>query len=199
MQWFPIGIRKYVEKIIDVKGDGNCGYRAIAVGLGHGESEWINIRKILFMELEHYFSLYEGTCGDKELAEELRYKLNFYRSPTPNDRWMIMPKMGHLIASVFQTVVVFLSNHQCLTFLPLRYPPLPPESRRLIALGHVNGDHFVTIHLQPNSPIPPIARNWYIHHYSFADGWETQYSNQIEEFKNIVGNEVATTDIIELE
>ncbi|XP_058216724.1 PKS-NRPS hybrid synthetase cheA-like [Rhododendron vialii] len=105
----------------------------------------------------------------------------------------------HLIASVFQTVVVFLSNHQCLTFLPLRYPPLPPESRCLIALGQVNGDHFVTVHLRPNSPIPPIARNWYIHHYSFTDGWDTQYSNKIEEFKNIVENDVAMTDIIELD
>ncbi|KAG5547693.1 hypothetical protein RHGRI_013403 [Rhododendron griersonianum] len=192
-------IRKYIEEIIDVKRDGNCGYQAIAVALGHDENEWTNIRKILFMELEHYFSLYEGTCGDKELAKELRHKLNFYRSPAPKDRWMIMPEMGHLIASVFQVVVVFLSNHQCLTFLPLRYPPLPLESRRLIALGHVNGDHFVMVHLRLNSPIPPIARNWYIHHYSFADGWDTQYSKKIEEFKNIVGKDVATTDIIELD
>ncbi|XP_058216748.1 uncharacterized protein LOC131327616 [Rhododendron vialii] len=59
-------------------------------------------------------------------------------------------------------------------------------------------DHFVTVHLRPNSPIPPIARNWYIHHYSFADGWDTQYCDKIKEFKNI-GNDVATTDIIELD
>ncbi|XP_058202868.1 uncharacterized protein LOC131317327 [Rhododendron vialii] len=120
------------------------------------------------------------------------------RGSAPEDR-MIMPEMGHIIASIFQVMVVFLSNHQCLTFLPLQYPPLPPESRRLIAIGHVNGDHFVTVHLRPNSPIPPIARNWYIHHYSFADGWDTQYSNKIEEFKSIVGNDVAKTDIIELD
>ncbi|KAG5544167.1 hypothetical protein RHGRI_016797 [Rhododendron griersonianum] len=125
MKWFPIGSRKYIEEIIDVKGDGNCGYRAIAVGLGHDENEWINIRKILFIELEHYFSLYEGTCGDKELAEELRHKLNFYRSPAPKDRWMIMPEMGHLIASVFKVVVVFLSNHQCLTFSHYDIRPFP--------------------------------------------------------------------------
>ncbi|KAG5531560.1 hypothetical protein RHGRI_026237 [Rhododendron griersonianum] len=122
------------------------------------------------MELDQYFSLYEGTCDKKEFAVELRHRLNYFGSPAPKDRWMIMPEMGHLIASVFHVVLVFLSNHQCLTFLPLQYLPLPPESRSLIALGHVNGDHFVTVYLRLNSPIPPIARNWYINHYPFVDG-----------------------------
>ncbi|KAG5565057.1 hypothetical protein RHGRI_001069 [Rhododendron griersonianum] len=45
------------------------------------------------------------------------------------------------------TVFIHNDTHQCLTFLPLRYLPLPPESRCLIALGHVNGDHFVMVHL----------------------------------------------------
>ncbi|XP_058211675.1 uncharacterized protein LOC131323853 [Rhododendron vialii] len=169
MKWFLIGIRKYIEKIKDVKGDGNYGYQAISVGLGHDEEDWINIRKILVMELDQYFSLYEGMCGEKELAKELCHKLNYSGSPAPKDRWIIMPEMGHLIESVFQVVLVFLSNHQCLTFLPLQYPPLPPESRSLIVLRHVNGNHFVMVYLRPNSPIPPIARNWYIHHYPFAN------------------------------
>ncbi|KAI8538278.1 hypothetical protein RHMOL_Rhmol09G0090000 [Rhododendron molle] len=91
------------------------------------------------MELEQYFSLYEGTCDKKEFVVELSHRLNYLGSPAPKDRWMIMPEIGHLIASVFHVVLVFLSNHQCLTFIPLRFPPLPPESRSLIALGHVNG------------------------------------------------------------
>ena len=37
---FHLCIQDSIENIIDVKADGNCGYRAIAVLLGMGEELW---------------------------------------------------------------------------------------------------------------------------------------------------------------
>ncbi|XP_028068684.1 uncharacterized protein LOC114271253 [Camellia sinensis] len=47
-----------------------------------------------------------------------------------------------------------------LTFLPLRSPPVTLTDRREIAIGFVNGNHFV----QPGHPVPPIAVLWRVHH-----------------------------------
>ena len=59
---------------------------------------------------------------------------------------MSMPDMGHLIASCYRVVVIFLSHLQCLTFLPLYVlgddePTNLPE----IAIGLVNDNHFIQV------------------------------------------------------
>ncbi|CAG8670583.1 1937_t:CDS:2 [Dentiscutata erythropus] len=47
----PIFIHEYIKKVVNIDGDGNCKYRAVAVGLERNENEWPNIRKKLFEEL----------------------------------------------------------------------------------------------------------------------------------------------------
>ena len=48
---FHLCIYGSIENILDVKADGNCGYRAIAALLGIGEDSWSLVRNHLLKEL----------------------------------------------------------------------------------------------------------------------------------------------------
>ena len=49
----PVGYEHFLENIIDVPGDGNCGIRAIAKGLGFDDKEgWKTVRKYCMLELD---------------------------------------------------------------------------------------------------------------------------------------------------
>ncbi|KAL7189354.1 hypothetical protein ACSBR1_039072 [Camellia fascicularis] len=84
------------------------------------------------------------------------------------DRWMTMPDMGHLIASFYNVVLYHLSLQQCLIFLPLRSLPVTVADRREIAIGFVNGNHFVQVFLEAGHPVPPIAVLWRVHYHPCA-------------------------------
>ncbi|KAJ4715734.1 Calmodulin-binding transcription activator [Melia azedarach] len=115
------------------------------------------------------------------------------------DGWMTMPDMGHLIASVYNVALFHLSIQQCLTFLPLRSVPVPTDSRKEIAIGFVNNNHFVEVFLLPGHPVPPIATNWYKFRHPCAKEWEKVYISSIERFIEIIGNDVATNEIMDID
>ena len=48
---FHPNMHQYITNIVDVKADGNCGYRAIAALLGMGEESWSLVRNHLLKEL----------------------------------------------------------------------------------------------------------------------------------------------------
>ena len=127
------------------------------------------------------------------------YALVYYDSHPPFARWMTMPDMGHLISSYYNVVLVHLSVQQCLTFLPLKSSLIPPCKRKLIAVGFVNGNHFVQVLMTPGAPMPPIATNWCRHHHLNADGWQLPYAQSFERFKEIIGTSVATTESVNLD
>ncbi|KAG5516580.1 hypothetical protein RHGRI_037334 [Rhododendron griersonianum] len=112
-------------------------------------------------------------------------------------KWMTMPDMGHLIASTYNCVLVHLSKNQCLTFLPLRSKPLPSMRRKVIAIGFVDGGHFVQVFLKNGSPMPPIACNWTIFRDQVAKNWGVPYAAAIKKFNEIIGNDVATKEDME--
>ena len=41
----------FIDKIVEVKGDGNCGYRSVADLLGMGQDSWSVVRNHLLKEL----------------------------------------------------------------------------------------------------------------------------------------------------
>ena len=112
---------------------------------------------------------------------------------------MTMPDIGHLIASRYNLVLYHLSIEQCLTFLPLRYVPVPMPSRNERTIGFVNRNHFVQFFLKPGHPIPPIANKWRQFHHSCADGWELSYRDRIKRFKEFVTLDVSTCETTDLD
>ena len=110
-----------------------------------------------------------------------------------------MPDMGHLISSYYNVVLVLLSLQQCLTFLPLRSSPIPSSSHKVLAVGFINGNHFVQVFMKPEAPMPPIATNWHRHHYPDTDRWQVPYAKSIEKFRELIGNSVATQESVNLD
>ncbi|KAL5193568.1 hypothetical protein HKD37_20G055767 [Glycine soja] len=104
----------FIDKIIDVKGDGNCGYRSVA---------------------EDYIKLFGGTGRFEELRMSL---LVDGLTKVTTDKWMDITDMGHVIASRYNVIVVSLSKQQNMTFFPLRSQPLTNSSlHRIICIGNV--------------------------------------------------------------
>ena len=68
-------IYDFIENIVDVKADGNCGYCAIANLLGMSEDLWSLIRKHLLKELAQWSDEYMHLLGDINKYEELKRSL----------------------------------------------------------------------------------------------------------------------------
>ncbi|KAJ4715741.1 Calmodulin-binding transcription activator 2 [Melia azedarach] len=143
--FFPVGLRRYIDHCKDVEADGNCGFRAIADLVGFGEKEWLRVKKDLLTELNSKLEDYRLLYGNDERIKELIDALSNFKSRPSFDGWMTMPDMGHLIASAYNVVLIHFSMQQCLTFLPLRSVPVPTDSRKEIAIGFVNNNHFVEV------------------------------------------------------
>jgi len=68
-------IHNFIENIVDVKLDGNCGYRAIAALLGMGEDSWSSVCNHLLKELAKWFHEYINLLGGIDRFEELKWSL----------------------------------------------------------------------------------------------------------------------------
>ena len=68
-------IHDSIENIVDVKADGNYGYRAIVALLGMGEDSWFLVRNHLLKELAKWSDEYINLLGVRERFEELKRSL----------------------------------------------------------------------------------------------------------------------------
>ena len=57
---------------MDVKADGNCGYRSIVGLLGMGEDSWLLVRNELIKELDKWSDEYINLLGSIDKFEKLR-------------------------------------------------------------------------------------------------------------------------------
>ncbi|XP_012570222.1 uncharacterized protein [Cicer arietinum] len=159
-EWLPVEIHKFIDDIIDVGEDGNCGYRAVAALLGMGENFWAFIRQECVVELQEVMSHYEIIYGGQIFVQQLIRNV-YVEHVATLDNWMTLPEMRYVIASKFNLVFVALSLNQSETFFPLRsLPPTPISDHRMIVIAFVNNCHFVQVYLKPNSPIPPPSNLW---------------------------------------
>ncbi|XP_027190455.1 uncharacterized protein [Cicer arietinum] len=158
--WLPVEINKFIDDIIDVGDDGNCGYRAVAALLGMGENCWAFIRQQCVVELQEFMSHYEILFGGENYVRQLIHNV-YVEQVASKDNWMTLPEMGYVIALKFNVVVVALSLNQSQTYFPLRSPPPTSMSdHRVIVIAFVNNCHFVQVYLKSYSPIPPASNLW---------------------------------------
>ncbi|GAU48047.1 hypothetical protein TSUD_272250 [Trifolium subterraneum] len=85
MEYMPLFMHSYIEDIIDVKGDGHCGFRVAAECFNKGEENQGLVRAKLIRELTMFRKEYEAIYGTKERFE---YILNGLCPPK------VMPKSG---------------------------------------------------------------------------------------------------------
>ncbi|KHN28257.1 hypothetical protein glysoja_048567, partial [Glycine soja] len=138
----------FIRDVVDVKADGNCGYRFIAALLGMGEDSWPLVRNELIKELGRWSHEYMNLFGGTERFEQLKLSLlvdGF--SKVSVDKWMGITEMGYVIASWYNVILVSLSRQQSMTFFPLRSQAPPDSSGHcMICVDHVFGNHFVQVH-----------------------------------------------------
>ena len=68
-------IHDFIDNIVDVKADGNCGYRQVAGLLGMGEDSWLLVRNHLLKELDKFSDDYIKLFGDTDIFDKLRMSL----------------------------------------------------------------------------------------------------------------------------
>ncbi|KAL5131952.1 Protein FAR1-RELATED SEQUENCE 5 [Glycine soja] len=165
-------IQDFIDNIVDVKVDGNCGYRSIAA----------------LLELDKWLDDYINLFGGTKRFEELRMSLlvdGF--SKVSVDKWMDIMKMEYVIASRYNVILVSLSQQQSITFLPLRSQP-PPDSfvHRIICVDYVFENHFVQlimfvhvnvqhVYLKDCCPLLPLALLWSRNSHPQPKQWPTSY------------------------
>jgi len=77
---FHLICHPFIEEAVDVKVDGNCGYRSIVALLGMGEESWSLVRMNLFKELCVWHDEYAAILGGFDRVEELKNSLLRERS-----------------------------------------------------------------------------------------------------------------------
>ncbi|XP_014620245.1 uncharacterized protein [Glycine max] len=145
---FPPFMHGFIEDVVDVKADGNCGYRSVSALLGIGEECWAMMRNELIKELGKWSQDYIKIFGGTERYEQLRLSLHVDGlSKVSMDKWMNITDMGYVIASRYNVILVSLSRQQSFTFFPLRSrPPADSAAHRIICVDHVFGSYFVQVH-----------------------------------------------------
>jgi len=105
----------FIEKVMDVISDGNCGFWVIVEFLGLIEESHIMIRRHLIHELKDHRNDYVGVYAD---GDRFNYILNVLHPPTNSggialvDKWLMLPDMGHIVANYYNRLVVLLTNHE---------------------------------------------------------------------------------------
>lgn len=182
----------YVDSVTDVRGDGNCGFRSVAVSLGRNEEEWLGIRRELLRELttrEDHYTKY--VCGrSKEEYEKLKTSLSFFEAGQgcSQGHYMLMPETGFLIANTYQCRVHVFAKTILRTFLPdnSKLTSNPPISMILLN-GDTSFGHYMSIKLKPASPIPPKIYNLDSPGMSTAESliWDMLVDPLIEKFEEL--------------
>jgi len=117
-------IRPYIENIVNVKGDDNCGCRVIARHMSMDEENHVLVRSALIHMLKtNKCDRLLIFCSD----ERFEYIMNGL-PPTNSggftyiDKWLILPDMGHIVATRYNKVNVQLINPErgtCENFFPI--------------------------------------------------------------------------------
>ncbi|KAL5128745.1 hypothetical protein HKD37_14G040932 [Glycine soja] len=178
----------FIRDVVDVKADGNCGYRSIGALLGMGEDSWPLVRNELLKELGRWSHEYMNLFGGTERFEQLKlFLLVDGFSKVSVDKWMDITDMGYVIASRYNVILVSLSQQQSMTFFPLRSQPPPDSSgHRIICVGHVFGNHFVQVYLKDHCPLPPPALLWSTNCYSQAKQWAIPYISRMQQYTSLM-------------
>ncbi|XP_073222501.1 uncharacterized protein [Cicer arietinum] len=85
--WLPVEIHKFIDDIIDVSDDGNCGYRALAALLRMGENYWAFIRQQCVVELQEFMPHYERIFGGENFVRQLIHNV-YVEQVATMDNWI---------------------------------------------------------------------------------------------------------------
>ena len=59
------------------------------------------------------------------------------------------------------------------------------STRRSIAIGFINTNHFIEQYLHNGHQIPPQVYKWYEYRLPIAEGWDTAYTSGLQLHSNL--------------
>jgi len=168
IDYMPRFMVPFIEKVVDVIGDGHYGFRAIVEFMGLTEESHIMIRRHLIQELkdhrDDYVGVYAGEDRYNYISNDLHPPANM-RGIAHVDKWLTFSDMGHIVANYYKRCVVLLTNLEIgksESFFPLRGPPPAMQKTPIMCLGLIL-NHFVLIFLKDGCPLPPSSTEWQNH------------------------------------
>ncbi|MFQ6637285.1 hypothetical protein Gotur_012900 [Gossypium turneri] len=183
MKEIPDMFHPYIIDVQDVRGDGNCGFRAISVCLGYSEDQCLYVCNQLLDALLSSYDVYARVFTDG--INELRNSLCFSQSPSPAEHWMVMPMAGVLIANRFGVILNYLTKRGDITFFPLWRGPEHFQYHHAITIAHVYDNHNVMVQLEGDYQMPTISAYWIRHRAPSTARWQIMYMLRLEFYRQL--------------
>ncbi|KEH38139.1 hypothetical protein MTR_2g461930 [Medicago truncatula] len=175
IDYMPKFMVPFIENVVDVIGDENCGFRAIAEFLELTEESHIMVRRHLIQEVKNHRNDYVGVFAGED---RYNYILNDLHPPTNSggialvNKLLTLLDMGQIVANYYNRLVVLLTNHEIGTsesFFQLR--GVPPAKQKIPAY---------------NCPLPPSSTELNNHRSNEALTWEFEYLDQHVRFRDVM-------------
>lgn len=156
------------SNVVNIKGDGFCGFRCLAHQLYGDENRFWEVKKAMRDHLLTNFVTYSSIFHKKNyLIDELK-RIVCYRISSeignpevcemkervaPIDYWFMVPECAQLAACTFgRPIASYDLRHEPQTYLPILPPakidPPPGERPLPLLLYFVSGCHFITLQLK---------------------------------------------------
>ncbi|KAI5427431.1 hypothetical protein KIW84_032738 [Lathyrus oleraceus] len=173
--------RSYIEDVVNVESDGNCGFRVIASLHGYGEDGWPMVRRELGLEIidKDSSTLYDKLFSNRLLEVRESLMIESFGSQ-PLEKWLTLPDMCYLIANRYNVVLVCLGN-PCMTFFPMTSSHSPNVS--IYCIGFVNQNHWVQVNMKEGFPLPPITLAWKKFRSHTATSWMLGFAGRLQHWQ----------------
>ena len=110
----------FIDEVVNVVNDGNCGYRVFELHVYHSEEYWGLVRGHCYEELVRGWELYKEMFGESRCQQLLGSCIaDHSTSFQPMQKWMTLPDMGYVLANAYQRPVVSVARTGSCTIFPL--------------------------------------------------------------------------------
>lgn len=191
----PHIIVDYVLRVVDVAGDGNCGFRVLALFLYGNEEQWNDVRQQIITEIVAYPTLYAPVFIDGLTSAVKR--ICYFGTNNNQSHWMQVMDDLFPICTMYNAAIFFFQyganrgvSLQCATALPLRAYGGAQGPTREMAILHLGNDflHYVKLDLRDGCPVPPIALQWIRNHEASVRGWDRLYAHRMQLWESRAAN-----------
>ncbi|CAO2819286.1 unnamed protein product [Amaranthus hypochondriacus] len=181
--YLPANMRPYLEGWLNVKADGNCGFRVVADAFHGGEDNWAHARRSMYNALG-FDTIYDGLYGGQQEVREAMNRILWDNSVqnAPSKHWMTSIQDLFVIATFYNCVVIYFSfgaTTAFYTILPLRALSGIQRPYGELAIAHCGTHpHYIRVFLLKDAPLPPIANLWHKIRDPSVEGWVEYYATR---------------------
>ncbi|EGG01011.1 uncharacterized protein MELLADRAFT_111259 [Melampsora larici-populina 98AG31] len=177
----------FVLNLHEVKADGHCGFRAIALSIGRSQDDWLYVRQALATTLKKTPELFaDRSLHDTHSVALTRLRTREHNVLTQEKHWLSMPGWGGVIATAFDRPVLYYEPG---SFSQTTFPYLTPfNNNRPIVLAWANR-HFACLTLDwnnPDLPVPRVCSSWMRFWTPEASGWLDAWDSRIKNHEDFL-------------